>query len=113
MGTAAPKLEARLQAEGIQVTHLSVPPGSGVEQRSFLAERYNQLLSDLPLILPWQHPDTHSSCHLYVIRLKLDQINKTHRQVFEELRSLGIGVNLHYNSCTYAALLPRVGFCLG
>jgi len=31
-----------------------------------------------------------------VIRLKLDAIGKTHRQVFEALRAAGIGVNLHY-----------------
>ncbi|AFY35686.1 UDP-4-amino-4,6-dideoxy-N-acetyl-beta-L-altrosamine transaminase [Calothrix sp. PCC 7507] len=67
-----------------------------VEHRWFLANRYNQLLQDLPLILPWQHPDSESSWHLYVIRLKLDKINKTHRQIFEELRDAGIGVNLHY-----------------
>jgi UDP-4-amino-4,6-dideoxy-N-acetyl-beta-L-altrosamine transaminase len=67
-----------------------------VERRQFLASRYNHLLQGLPLILPWQHPDTESSWHLYVIRLKLHKINKTHRQVFEELRQAGIGVNLHY-----------------
>src|SRR5262249_44587137 len=54
------------------------------------------LLRDLPLTLPWQHPDTSSSWHLYVVRLQLDRIGKTHRQVFEELRATGIDVNLHY-----------------
>ena len=34
--------------------------------------------------------------HLYVIRLQLDEINKTHKQVFEALRAANIGVNLHY-----------------
>jgi UDP-4-amino-4,6-dideoxy-N-acetyl-beta-L-altrosamine transaminase len=67
-----------------------------ISRRQQLANRYNQLLSDLPLTLPWQHPDGQSSWHLYVVRLKLDQIRKTHRQVFEELRAAGIGVNLHY-----------------
>ncbi|MEH2199670.1 UDP-4-amino-4,6-dideoxy-N-acetyl-beta-L-altrosamine transaminase [Nostoc sp.] len=67
-----------------------------VERRWFLANRYNQLLQDLPLILPWQHPNTDSSWHLYVVRLKLDKIDKTYGQIFEELRNAGIGVNLHY-----------------
>lgn len=67
-----------------------------VAQRHVLAQRYNELLSDLPLTLPWQHPDSYSGLHLYVIRLRLDQISKTHLQVFEELREAGIGVNLHY-----------------
>jgi len=61
-----------------------------------LARRYDTLLADLPLTIPWQHPDSYSGLHLYVVRLKLDQITKTHREVFEALREQGIGVNLHY-----------------
>lgn len=67
-----------------------------VARRHELARRYDQLLTDLPVTVPWQHPDSYSGLHLYVIRLKLDRISKTHRQVFESLRKNGIGVNLHY-----------------
>ena len=67
-----------------------------VARRHELAERYDELLADLPLTRPWQHPDSYSGLHLYVIRLKLDQIGKTHRAGFDALRELGIGVNLHY-----------------
>ncbi|HQR87067.1 MAG TPA: UDP-4-amino-4,6-dideoxy-N-acetyl-beta-L-altrosamine transaminase [Limnohabitans sp.] len=69
---------------------------SFVAQRHALAKRYDELLSKLPLVTPWQHPDSYSGLHLYVIRLRLKQIHKTHRQVFEGLRAQGIGVNLHY-----------------
>jgi UDP-4-amino-4,6-dideoxy-N-acetyl-beta-L-altrosamine transaminase len=67
-----------------------------VARRNALAERYNVALAELPVTVPWQHPDSVSGRHLYVIRLKLDQITPTHRQVFERLREQGIGVNLHY-----------------
>ncbi|MBY6219403.1 UDP-4-amino-4,6-dideoxy-N-acetyl-beta-L-altrosamine transaminase [Marinobacter nauticus] len=67
-----------------------------VARRHELAERYNHLLADLPVVPPWQHPDSYSGLHLYVIRLKLDCISRTHREVFESLRAQGIGVNLHY-----------------
>lgn len=67
-----------------------------VKRRHELVNRYNQVLKDLPLTLPWQHPDTYAAYHLYVIRLNSDQTNKTRRQVFEELRRAGIGVNVHY-----------------
>lgn len=67
-----------------------------VARRHELAKRYDELLQNLPVITPWQHPDSYSGLHLYVIRLKLDAIKKTHRQVFESLREQGIGVNLHY-----------------
>ncbi|MEH2269294.1 MAG: UDP-4-amino-4,6-dideoxy-N-acetyl-beta-L-altrosamine transaminase [Nostoc sp.] len=84
-----------------------------VERRQLIAQRYNQLLQDLPLMLPWQHPDSESSWHLYVIRLKLDKINKTHRQVFEKLRSAGIGVNLHYIPVHTQPYYQKLGFQLG
>lgn len=67
-----------------------------VAKRHVIVKRYEQLLSDLPVIIPWQYTDSCSSMHLYVIRLKLNQICKTHRDVFKTLRMAGIGVNLHY-----------------
>ena len=64
-----------------------------VSRRHEIAERYNKLLSDLPLKLPRQSNEGYSAFHLYVVRLK----NKSHRkQVFKSLRDKGIGVNLHY-----------------
>ncbi len=67
-----------------------------VERRHHLAKRYNEALAALPLTLPWQHPDTHSAFHLYVIRLNLDRIGQNRRHVFETLRERGVLVNLHY-----------------
>ena len=81
-----------------------------VARRRVLAARYNELLQDLPITLPWQHPDTESSWHLYVIRLQLEKINKTHRQVFEELRQAGIGVNLHYIPVHTQPYYQKLGF---
>ena len=84
-----------------------------VAQRHQLAQRYNQLLAGLPLTLPWQHPDSYSGLHLYVIRLQLNKINKTHRQVFEELREAGIGVNLHYIPVHTQPYYQEMGFKQG
>lgn len=67
-----------------------------VARRHELARRYDQLLAELPVTTPWQYPDSYSGLHLYVIRLQLGKISKSHRQVFESLREQGIGVNLHY-----------------
>ncbi|MDX1490597.1 MAG: UDP-4-amino-4,6-dideoxy-N-acetyl-beta-L-altrosamine transaminase [Pseudohongiellaceae bacterium] len=67
-----------------------------VARRHELAKRYSEMLSGLPIKLPWQHPDTYSALHLYVIRLELDKIGHSHRQIFESLRARGIAVNLHY-----------------
>ncbi|WP_204127014.1 UDP-4-amino-4,6-dideoxy-N-acetyl-beta-L-altrosamine transaminase [Pseudomonas ogarae] len=81
-----------------------------VTRRHQLAARYNDLLSTLPVTVPWQHADSYSGLHLYVIRLQLDKISKTHRQVFESLREQGIGVNLHYIPVHTQPYYAQMGF---
>lgn len=81
-----------------------------VRQRHQLAQRYDELLAGLPITTPWQHLDGYSAYHLYVIRLQLDKINKTHRQVFELLRDQGIGVNLHYIPVHTQPYYQKMGF---
>ncbi|MDD2580806.1 MAG: UDP-4-amino-4,6-dideoxy-N-acetyl-beta-L-altrosamine transaminase [Desulfuromonadaceae bacterium] len=84
-----------------------------VQRRHYLAERYDRLLKDLPLDLPWQHPESYSAFHLYVICLKLEKIKKTHLQVFEELREAGIIVNLHYIPVYAHPYYQKMGFAKG
>ena len=84
-----------------------------VARRHELAQRYDALLADLPLTTPWQHPDSYSGLHLYVIRLLVDRLNKTHREVFESLREQGIGVNLHYIPVHTQPYYQRQGFKAG
>ena len=67
-----------------------------VDKRHELANRYDELLAPLPVATPWQHPDSYSGRHLYVIRLKLDEIEISHKDAFMQLRERGILVNLHY-----------------
>lgn len=84
-----------------------------VARRHELAQRYNEALADLPLTLPWQHPDSYSGMHLYVIRLDLSRVRHSHRQVFEALREQGIGVNLHYIPVHTQPYYERMGFKQG
>lgn len=67
-----------------------------VERRNALAHRYDHALKGLSLQLPTVRAGNRSAFHLYVVRWKHNLLPKTHRQVFEELRQHGIGVNLHY-----------------
>jgi len=67
-----------------------------VARRHALAARYDKFLADFPLFCPWQHPDSYSSFHLYVVRLKIGEINKSQREVYETMRREGVLVNLHY-----------------
>lgn len=84
-----------------------------VLKRHAIAKQYDELLADLPVVTPWLHPDSYSGLHLYVIRLKLDEIGKSHCEVFEALRAAGIGVNLHYIPVYRQPYYERFGFKAG
>ena len=84
-----------------------------VAKRHKLAQRYNELLKDLPVTLPWQHKDSYSGLHLYVIRLQLDKISKTHLDVFEGMREADILVNLHYIPVHMQPYYQKMGFEVG
>lgn len=81
-----------------------------VEQRHALATRYDALLSGLPVTTPWQHPESYSGLHLYVIRLNSAETCMSHREIFTQLREQGIGVNLHYIPVHTQPYYQRKGF---
>jgi UDP-4-amino-4,6-dideoxy-N-acetyl-beta-L-altrosamine transaminase len=81
-----------------------------VAKRHALAENYNKLLEGLPVTAPWQHADSYSGLHLYVVRLDVKSMNATHREVFERLRTAGIGVNLHYIPVYHHPYYATAGF---
>ena len=80
-----------------------------IERRQAIAKLYNELLNKTDFILPYQHPDTHSSLHLYVIRTGKSKIN-SHKDLFEKLRSRGILVNLHYIPVYHHPFYQKQGF---
>jgi UDP-4-amino-4,6-dideoxy-N-acetyl-beta-L-altrosamine transaminase len=84
-----------------------------VNKRQRIAKRYDEKLAGLPLQTPWQHPDSYSSYHLYVIRLKLGEIKKTQRQVYDAIQSAGINVNLHYIPVHRQPYYEDMGFKAG
>ena len=80
-----------------------------VSRRHALAARYGELLAGLPLTLPWQHPDTYSGLHLYVIRLR-DSAPVNRHDAFIRLREAGIGVNVHYIPIHTQPYYAKFGF---
>ncbi len=84
-----------------------------VAKRHAIAKRYDELLTDISVVTPWQHPDSYSAYHLYVIRLKLGEINKIQRQVYGALHAAGILVNLHYIPIYRQPYYEKMGFTAG
>lgn len=67
-----------------------------VVARHMIASKYEELMTSLPVISPFQHGNSYSAFHLYVVRLRLDEIDFSHKELFQRMRIAGIGVNLHY-----------------
>jgi dTDP-4-amino-4,6-dideoxygalactose transaminase len=88
---------------------------SFVNKRHLIAQRYDKELSGLPIVTPWQHPDSYSSYHLYPIRIKQGKCNRTQRQIYDSLQDAGINVNLHYipvyRQPYYEAMGFKAGYC--
>ena len=64
-----------------------------VARRRALAARYDAALMAVPEVRPLAVPArSRGSYHLYVVRVPA----QLRRQLFEEMRNLGIGVNVHY-----------------
>lgn len=84
-----------------------------IEKRHAIATRYNEMLEGLPVTRPYQHPDTYSALHLYIVRLQLNQIPVDHATVFDRMRAHGIGVNLHYIPIHLQPYYQRLGFRKG
>jgi len=86
---------------------------SFVEKRCDIAQRYDSELSNLPIVTPWQHPDSNSAYHLYPIRIQQEKSGKTQRQVYDDLQAHGINVNLHYIPVYRQPYYEAMGFKLG
>jgi perosamine synthetase len=68
-----------------------------VARRQAIARRYDEAFADLPGVEPLGvRPEVSHAYHLYVIRLKLDQLRADRATIFRALRDEGIGVNVHY-----------------
>jgi dTDP-4-amino-4,6-dideoxygalactose transaminase len=81
-----------------------------VVKRHVIAARYDNLFVNLPVVTPWQHADSYSSFHLYVVRLNRAKISQAQREVFDALRGEGILVNLHYIPVYRQPYYEKMGF---
>ena len=81
-----------------------------IAKRHTIAKRYNELLTATGLRLPWQDTDTHSSLHLYIIRIQKGSSDVTHLEMFKRLRDAGILVNLHYIPVYRQPYYQKMGF---
>lgn len=80
-----------------------------IAARRRLADRYDRLLADLPVAIPKRVPARESAWHLYPVRVAAEK----RRDVFENLRSQQIGVQVHYIPVHLQPDYRRLGFAPG
>ena len=76
-------------------------------RRHQLADQYDHALSALPLTPTRRSETDYAALHLYCIQVD------NRRDVFERLRALGIGVNVHYIPVHLQPYYKRLGFKQG
>ena len=84
-----------------------------VLKRHALAAVYDKALQDLSLITPWQHQDSFSSYHLYVVLISKTEDGPSQQQVYRAMHDAGIQVNLHYIPVYLQPFYVAMGFKRG
>lgn len=80
-----------------------------IEKRNILAQRYRQMLVDLPLLLPANFEGCDSAWHLFMIEL----LGHDRSEVFDLLKAKGVGVNVHYIPIHLQPYYQQLGFSVG
>lgn len=80
-----------------------------LERRRRIAARYDAELAGLPIVVPYQHPDTAPAYHLYPIRI-LPEGGLSRRDVYDRLVSAGVRPNVHYIPIHTQPYYRRLGF---
>lgn len=83
---------------------------SFVAKRHQLAENYDKLLEQVPVVIPWRDPENYSGLHLYIVRLQLEHTKASQKEIFLRMRAAGIGVNLHYIPVYQQPYYAAMGF---
>jgi len=82
-----------------------------IKKRHKIASKYNAAFKKTSIICPFQSPDSYSSYHLYIIRIKQPSEDKLSQlELFNLLRDKGILVNLHYIPVYRHPYYKKIGY---
>lgn len=85
-----------------------------IERRREIANIYNEAFKDIEEIeIPIEYDYAKSGYHIYVIKLKLEKLCKTRKEIFMELENNNIGVNVHYVPVYYHPYYKELGYDKG
>lgn len=84
-----------------------------LNRRREIANMYNELLANIDgIILPYQHKEVSSAWHLYIIQFN-QKIHRPRKEIFNDLKEMGLGVNVHYIPVYYHPYYKKLGYKKG
>lgn len=87
-----------------------------VARRRQIADRYDEQLSQLPLVLPMQEDYGSSALHLYPVLVDHERAGESEAErlgLFNFLQQNGLGVNVHYIPVHTQPYYQKLGFKVG
>ena len=85
-----------------------------VGKRKEIVSKYNQAFQGMKqIITPFQDITGESSWHLYIIRLRLEELVVGRKEIFEDLQKKNIGVNVHYIPVHMLPYYQELGYVKG
>lgn len=85
-----------------------------IARRREISNAYTEAFAGMQgLVVPKQHPSAESSWHLYVLRWDPQYFKADRKTIFNELRSLNIGVHVHYIPVYLQPYYQRLGYKAG
>jgi dTDP-4-amino-4,6-dideoxygalactose transaminase len=84
-----------------------------VERRNEIANKYNEFFKNNTDIIEVLENNHYSAYHIYVIKLKLENLKTDRDTIFKELKNNGIGVNVHYMPIYLHPYYQRLGYKKG
>lgn len=68
-----------------------------ISRRREIVKRYNKAFKHiLEIVVPYEEDYSNSGWHLYIIKLNLEMLRATRKEIFMALQGENIGVNVHY-----------------
>ncbi|WP_406542091.1 UDP-4-amino-4,6-dideoxy-N-acetyl-beta-L-altrosamine transaminase [Clostridium ljungdahlii] len=85
-----------------------------ISRRRDIAKTYNEAFKDVAEITtPCEAEFSNSGWHLYVIKLNLEKLTCTRKEIFEALQAENIGVNVHYLPVYLHPYYQKLGYQKG
>lgn len=86
-----------------------------INRRRDIVAKYNNAFKDLSeyLSIPYEPEYSNSGWHIYVIKLNLDKLKVSRKEIFDALQAENIGVNVHYIPVYLHPYYEKLGYKKG